>query len=245
MVLRGGYPEALSRPEPRRRSAWSQQYVQALLTRDVRDVANIDKLDHLPRFLRALSLVSGQMCNYSQLGGELGLNYKTVARYINVFEHMYLLTRIQAWGKNRLNRMVKTPKLHFLDSGLMTTLANLTESGAIKDRARFGHALETFVAAELCKLISFSEAPYELMHYRDTDQYEVDFVLEDGDGDVIGIEVKAAASIQVNDLRGLKRLASVAQDKFKLGVILYDGIETLPLGNGIWAAPLATLWGVV
>ena len=106
VVLAGGYPEAVSRPTVRRRTAWSRQYLDAIIQRDVRDVAGIDKLDQLPRFLRALAHVSGQMCNYSQLGGQVGLDHKTAARYIGVFEQMYLLKRVEVWAGNRLKRLV-------------------------------------------------------------------------------------------------------------------------------------------
>ncbi len=93
-VLRGGYPEAVARPTEKRRIAWVRQYISAILQRDVRDVAEIDKLDQLPRFLRTLAQTAGQMCNYSDLGGQVGLDGKTVSRYIGVFEQMYLLKRI-------------------------------------------------------------------------------------------------------------------------------------------------------
>ena len=242
-VLRGGYPEAVSRTTPRRRTAWGRQYIDAIIRRDVRDVAGIDKLDQLPRFLRALTQVAGQMCNYTQLGAQLGLDHKTAARYIGVFEQMFLLRRIDVWARNRLNRVVKTPKLQFIDSGLLSTLADVTPALARQDRNHFGNVLETFVFAELLKHTTTAEGDYRLLYYRDHDQYEVDFVIENAAGHLIGVEVKAAATVKESTLRGLKRLASVAGKQFKLGVILYDGSETLPLGEGLWAAPLSSLWG--
>ena len=242
-VLRGGYPEALSRTSTRRRAEWSRQYINSIIQRDVRDVADVGKLDHLPRFLRALAQVSGQMCNYSQLGGQVGLDHKTAARYIGVFEQMYLLRRIEVWAQNRLNRIVKTPKMQFVDSGLLSTLTNVTPTLAQKNRHCFGNILECFVYGELRKHMATAESDYQLFYYRDHDQYEVDFIIENAAGDLVGVEVKAAATVTVGDLRGLKRLASVAGEQFKMGVILYDGSETLPLGDGLWAAPLSSLWG--
>lgn len=242
-VVRGGYPEAVSRTTPRRRTAWGRQYVDAIIRRDVRDVAGIDKLDQLPRFLRALTQVAGQMCNYTQLGAQLGLDHKTAARYIGVFEQMYLLRRIDVWARNRLNRVVKTPKLQFIDSGLLSTLADVTPALVQQDRSRFGNVLETFVFAELLKHTTTAEGDYRLLYYRDHDQHEVDFVIENAAGQLIGVEVKAAATVKESDLRGLKRLANIAGKQFMLGVILYDGSETLPLGEGLWAAPLSSLWG--
>ena len=242
-VLRGGYPEAVSRATPRRRTAWGRQYIDAIIQRDVRDVAGIDKLDQLPRFLRALAQVSGQMCNYTQLGGQIGLDHKTAARYIGVFEQMYLLKRVEVWAKNRLSRVVKTPKMQFIDSGLLSTLADVTSAHAQQNRSRFGSILETFVFGELLKHTTTSENDYQLLYYRDHDQFEVDFIIENAAGHLVGVEVKAAATVKESDLRGLKRLASIAGEHFKLGVILYDGEETLPLGKDLWAAPLSSLWG--
>jgi len=242
-VLRGGYPEALSRSSPKRRAAWARQYLDALIQRDVRDVAGIDKLDQLPRFLRTLAQTSGQMCNYTQLAGHVGLDGKTAARYVGVFEQMYLLRRVDVWARNRLNRVVKSPKMQFMDSGLLSTLLDLGSDEIRQDRTRFGHVLETFVFGELLKQTTTAEGDYRLMYYRDADKFEVDVVIENAAGQLVGVEVKAAASIKEGDLRGLRKLAGLAGDQFKMGVLLYDGTETLPLGDGLWAAPLSSLWG--
>lgn len=241
-VLSGGYPEAVSRTTVRRRTAWSRQYLDAIIQRDVRDVAGIDKLDQLPRFLRALAHVSGQMCNYTQLGGQVGLDHKTAARYIGVFEQMYLLKRVEVWANNRLKRVVKTPKVQFIDSGLLSTLVGVAPALAQQNRSRFGNVLETFIFGELLKNTTTSEGDYQLLYYRDHDQFEVDSVIEDSAGQLVGVEVKAAATVKKSDLRGLKRLASVAGKQFKQGVILYDGAETLSLGDKLWAVPISTLW---
>jgi len=242
-VLQGGYPEMLLRTTPRRRVAWARQYVDAMIARDVRELSVIEKLEQLPRFLRALAHTAGQVCNYTQLGGHVGLDGKTAARYISVFEQMYLLKRVDPWAHNRLKRVAKAPKLQFLDSGLLAMLLNLTAEEIQKNRARFGHVLETFVYAELLKHTTTAQADYHLMYYRDADKVEVDIVIENAAGQLVGVEVKAAATVTEADLRGLKKLAGLAGDSFSRGVILYDGDETLPLGDRICAAPLSTLWG--
>ena len=242
-VLRGGYPEAITRDSAKRRMAWARQYVDALIQRDVRDVAGIDKLDQLPRFLNALAQTAGQMCNYSQLAGHVGLDGKTAARYAGVFETMYLLKRVDVWARNRLSRVVKTPKLQFIDAGLLAMLMNLGIEEVRRDRSRFGQVLETFVFGELLKHTTSAEGDYQLLYYRDADKVEVDIVIENAAGQLVGVEVKASATVKASDLRGLRKLASLAGDQFKMGVLLYDGAETLPLGDGVWAAPLSSLWG--
>jgi len=191
-----------------------RQYIDAIIQRDV---AGIDRIDQLPRFLRALAHVSGQMCNYTQLGGQVGLDHKTAARYVSVFEQMYLLKRVDVWARNRLNRVVKTPKVQFIDSGLLSTLIDLTPAMVVQDRSRFGHVLETFVYGELLKHATTADGDYQLLHYRDHDQFEVDVVIENAAGQLVGVEIKATASVRQTDLRGLKRLVNIAGDQFKLG----------------------------
>jgi len=242
-VLRGGYPEAVLRDTARRRTAWARQYTAAIVERDVRDVASIDKLDHLPRFLRALAQMAGQMCNYTQLGGQVGLDGKTAARYIGVFEQMYLLKRIDVWASNRLKRVVKTPKLQFIDSGLLAALVDLGGNEVQQNRSRFGNVLESFVYGELLKHTATADGDYRLMYYRDADKFEVDVVIENTAGELVGVEVKASATVKEGDMRGLRKLASLAGDQFKMVVLLYDGADTMPLGDGLWAAPLSSLWG--
>ena len=242
-VLRGGYPEAVARSTPRRRTTWARQYIDAIIQRDVRDISGIEKLDQLPRLLRALAQTAGQLCNYSQLGGQVGLDNKTVSKYVSLFEQLYLLKRVDVWANNRLSLVIKTPKLQFVDSGLLSAIIDLSPDEVSRDRTRFGHVLETFVFGELLKHKTTSEGDYQVMYYRDADKFEVDMVVESAAGHLVGIEVKAKASIKDSDLKGLRKLSSLAGDQFKMGVLLYDGDETLPLGDGLWAAPISTLWG--
>jgi predicted AAA+ superfamily ATPase len=173
-VLKGGYPEAIARAVPRRRAAWFRQYIAALIERDVKDIADVEKLSSLPQILRTMAALSGQLLNTAQLGAAVGLNHKTVSRYLGVFERMYLMQRLPAWSRNRLSRAVKAPKIHFLDTGLLSALAGFGAAQAEKDRRHFGAVLESFVFGELQKHAATAEAEYRLFFYRDHDQNEVD-----------------------------------------------------------------------
>ena len=126
---------------------------------------------------------------------------------------------------------------------MLATLLNLTADEVQRDRTRFGNVLESFVFGELLKATTTADADYGLMYYRDADKVEVDVVIENALGQLVGVEVKASATVNERDLRGLRKLSALAGDQFKMGVLLYDGDETLPLGDNIWAAPLSTLWG--
>lgn len=241
-VVTGGYPEMLERKDPRRRQAWARDYVRAIVQRDVHDIAEIEKSDQLPRLLQVLAHYSEQLTNFTQIGGQLGLDDKTTRKYIGILEQLFLLHRLSPWHRNELNRLVKTPKLHFLDSGLLASLLGLTAEKVTADRHAFGALLETFVFAEVMKQAGWSDTTYTLSHYRDKDQDEVDILLEDGSGSMVGIEVKASATVYASDFKGLRKVRNILGDRLKLGVVLYDGENTVPFGDRLFAAPISSLW---
>jgi predicted AAA+ superfamily ATPase len=240
-VLTGGYPEMLRRRHPERRRAWARDYIRAIVQRDVRDIADIEKLDQMPRLLRVLAQHSGQLCNFTQMGGQMGFDDKTTRKYVGILEQLFLVRRLEPWFRNRLKRLVKTPKLHFLDSGLLATLLGITQERVRMDRAVFGPLLETFVFSEVLKQVSWMENPCTLWHYRDKDQDEVDLVVEQDTGALVGIEVKASATVTSGDFKGLRKLAAACGADFKLGLVLYDGERSVPFGDRLFAAPLSCL----
>lgn len=242
-ILAGGYPEMLRRNDPKRRLAWARDYLKAIVQRDVRDIAEVEKLEQLPRLLRTLAHHSGQLVNFTQIGGRLGLDDKTTRRYVAILEQLYLVSRVEPWFRNRLKRLVKTPRLHFLDSGLLAAMLGETEERIAKDRSVLGRLLETFAFSEVRKQAAWSGDACAVYHYRDKDQDEVDLIVEAYSGALIGIELKAAATVGASDFRGLRKLASACGDDFKLGVVLHDGDSVVPFSDRLFAAPVSCLWG--
>jgi len=240
-ALAGGYPEMRSRATPARRGAWAKAYIQTLVERDVQDVAQIEHLSHIPRLLEVAAAHCGQLFNATQIGGQISMDARTVEKYLGVLEKLFLVQRLPAWGRNELGRLIKTPKLHFLDAGLQAALTRLTPEMLVKHRERWGSVLETWVYAELRKNMALDDEPWHLAHYRDKDQVEVDFVMESPLREVIGIEVKAAATVSASDFKGLRRLKEHTGKDFIAGIVLYDGDKALPFGEGMWAVPLAAL----
>jgi len=237
-VLAGGYPEMRQRTTPQRRQAWARAYMTTLVERDVQDVARIEEAARIPQLLTILAMLSGQLLNLSQIGGQLGLNLRTAEKYIGILEKLFLVRRLPAWGRNELNRLIKAPKIHFLDAGLHTALVRANLDLLRNDRSRFGAILESWVFGELLKTVSLTSEQWFLSHYRDKDQVEVDFVLESPLRAVIGIEVKAAASVNAADFRGLRRLREQCGADFLTGILLYDGETALSFGEGLWAVPV-------
>jgi predicted AAA+ superfamily ATPase len=242
LTLLGGFPEAISRPSERRRQDWAHSYLTSVLTRDLRDIADIEKLTDLPKFVRLLAEHSGQLVNYSQFGAAIDVSHKTGQRYVGLLEQVFLVSTLQPWFINTLKRIAKTPKMHFLDSGLLAAVRGLSFDRVKADRGLFGALLESFVFSEVLKLMTASDQRLTPYHFRDAQMREVDIVLERDDGMIVGIEIKASATVRSSDFGGLRTLAEACGDRFAYGVVLYDSGEIVPFGDRLAAVPLSTLW---
>ncbi|MCL6285667.1 ATP-binding protein [Ruegeria sp. 2012CJ41-6] len=241
-VLSGGYPEALGRKRWGRKQDWYHDYLDAIVQRDVRDVAQIEQLAIMPKLLAVLAEHSGQLVNYSGIGAAIGLNHVTTQKYVRVFESLFLVHSLQPWFTNRLKRLTKSPKLHFLDAGLLAAMRNITPDTVKRDKTPFGSILETFVFSELRKIATWSNQRCTFSHFRDKDKDEVDIVLENRRGEIVGIEVKASATVTSGDFSGMRKLAEACGDKFIQGLVLYDHDQVVPFADNMFAAPLSCLW---
>ena len=242
LVLTGGYPEVLERTQWSRRQSWHLNYVKAIIQRGMRDIASVEQHAVMPKLLRVLAEYAGQLVNYSAIGSALSMNHVTTRKYMRVFESLYMTDSLLPWFTNKLKRLIKSPKLHFLDSGLLSTLKGISPVQIEKDRTKFGAILEAFVFGEIKKIASWSDQHYFFSHFRNKDGNKVDLVIENLRGEVLGIEVKASATVTSKDFSGLRKLASACGENFVQGIVLYDHDQAVPFGENLCAAPLASLW---
>ena len=241
-LVTGCFPEPLQRSSERRSQAWYQQYLSTLVQRDIRDLTHIDHPDLMGKLLKLTAFYAGKLVNLTELGGKLGLDRLTIKKYMALLEQLFLVEQLPAWHSNEYKRLVKTPKLHSVDTGLMCAVRGLNRDRLLKQPADFGLLLETFVYNELRKQAVWVDEPLSFSHYRDKDKVEVDVIIENAMGDCFAIEVKAAATLGAKDFTGLKRFQSVAGDRFKIGILLYDGDHTTAFGDNLYAVPLGALW---
>jgi hypothetical protein len=241
-IVAGGYPAALARSTGRRRAYWYRDYLDALIQRDVRDLARISSLDALPRLLALAAAQTARLLNVADLAAPFQLSRPTIRDYVTLLERVFLLESLPPWHSNRLSRLIKTPKLHLGDSGLACALLGVDATALAADRPLLGQLLETFVFQELRRQASWHEDPLSFFHYRDKDATEVDIVIERGARALAGVEIKAAATVTAADFRGLRKLQQAAGKRFAGGVVLYDGETCASFGDRMHAVPLRALW---
>ena len=241
-IALGGYPEVLSRNSPKRRAAWFDSYITALVERDIRDIANIQDVSGLIRLLRLLGARSGTLHNQAELSRSAGMPASTLSRYIPLLEALFLVWFLPAWSSNLSKRLVKSPKVHVCDSGLACHLCGTDAKRLADDPIMAERLLKSFVAGELLKQSSWTEHPVTLYHYHSQSGEEVDVVLEDRAGRVTAVEVKLGSSIAHHDIKGLASLRGALGDHFVRGVIVYTGQELIPLGDKIFAVPIGMVF---
>lgn len=241
-IMSGGFPEVVKRNTLRRQQQWCRAYLDAVVQRDIREIAGIRKARELPYLFSALAAYSGRLVSQQDLSQKIQLDGKTVNSYIAALEQLFLVRHLSAWHNNALKRLVKKPKLYFTDTALLASLMEASPALIEQDRRPLGPLLETFVFTELQKQISWQDRRIALTHYRDKDKVEIDFVLENSRSQLVGIEVKAASTVSSSNFKGLRKLAGIVGDNFRLGVVFYAGERILPFGDRQLAAPVHCLW---
>ncbi|WP_240617182.1 ATP-binding protein [Nocardioides speluncae] len=242
-IVRGGFPEAVSRTA-HRRERFFDNYVADIINRDVIQLSEIERGPEMRRLAHMVAARSGQLLVAGSLGNALGLPQPTVKRYLTLLEEVFLIKRIPAWSRNLTTRAVGTSKAAMVDSGVAANLLGIGAHALRRPAGPLGPLLEGFVAMELARQLTWSRHRADLFHYRTKDQVEVDIVIEDRRGRVVAIDVKAGSTVRAEDFRGLRHLADRLGDDLVVGLVLYTGQQTLPFGPQFRAMPISALWEV-
>lgn len=241
-IVRNATFPAVAGTDRRTTAIWFDGYLTTLLQRDVRQLAEIEKVPALPNIVKILAARAGGLLNDADCARDAKLNAMTYRRYRILLQQLFLISLIPPWFRNSGKRLVKSPKLYFTDTALMCHQLGV-EPGMLEGRnpAAFGRVLENFVASELMKQTAMIPDG-TLYHYRTNDNREVDFVIERRNGHIIGIEVKASDSVSTEDFSGLKILKEQSGTDFRRGIVLYRGRDTIPFAGDMVALPLENLW---
>jgi uncharacterized protein len=240
IICIGGYPAAISRIKAKRRNAWYRDYINTIIQRDIKDIANIRHLDILPRLLSLAAGQSARLFNAADLASPFSISRPTISEYLVLLEQIFLIDQLQPWHTNRLSRLIKTPKMHITDTGLACSLLGVSSHALWQDRELFGQLLETFIYLEIRKHADWYDDELKFYHFRNKDKVEVDIIIEKG-RQLVGIEIKASATVTAADFKGLRKLALACGDRFVTGVVFYDGENVLSFGEQLFAVPISIL----
>mgnify|MGYP002630439370 FL=1 len=245
VMVRGGFAAVYDKSE-RISNAWFESYIAARIEKDLSLIKRVsqENKSEIFKLLALLAHTNANLLKYNSLSQHLAIKDMTVKSDIEILEALYLVKRVNPYFTNRGKREVKTPKIHFTDTGLASHLLGVDkEALLITQREQLGNLVENFIYTELLKHTTYSKKTTKIYHYRDAD-YEVDFVLEQSNTNIIGIEVKSSTNIKSSELRGLVKLAQNSGDLFKGGYIFYMGEHIVPMqkdGYKFLALPISVL----
>jgi hypothetical protein len=246
-ILAGGFPEVvLERLSARQRRDWFTAYVHDVVSREaLRPLAEVRLEAELRRLLRLAAARTGGTFVLSDIAADAELGRETAANYLSLLEALHLLVLIPAWSTSVTTRAKRRPKVAVVDTGLAADLTGVGRAafGPTADGTTAGALFETFVATEVLKQASWSNRGVDISHLQDRNGHEVDLIVEDRrSGEVAALEVKFTATPTSRQARHLAYLRDRLGDRFRLGLLIHTGRHTLPMGDRVWAVPVAALW---
>ena len=243
MAFSGGFPEALFQVNARETKRWHSDYLSALMARDLNDVINVKRKDSLNKLIEVLAAWSSKFMDISAIGSNLSLARPTIETYINALEALYLIERVRPWHKTDYDRVSKQDKLFMTDSGLMASILKWRFEKVRLNGDMNGKLIETFVFSQLVAILDAQDEHYDLYHYRDREKREIDFLIENEEGELLGIEVKAGSAVNQSAFKHLQWFKNnLAKERSFKGIVFYTGEHIVPFGEGMWAVPINSLW---
>lgn len=238
---RGFMPVFLKLNKKEEQLRWWEGYIATYLERDLRQLSQIESLPDFRRLMEAVALRSGQVFNQTEVSRDIGITQPTVYRYLNLLETTCLLKRVPAYSKNRTKRLLKSPKVYFIDPGLTSFLCGYFTEDALKSAKETGSIFEAMILLHLTVLAELLVPKAKIFYWRTTSGQEVDFVLEYGKK-LIAFEIKLSANLEYKTLQGLRTFLSEYPET-TAGVVVYSGNEVKFLGEKIIAVPWTMLTG--
>lgn len=227
-VTRGGLPVPALHIGAEARTDWFTSYISTYIDRDLRDLSTVELLPDFRQAMRALALRIGSPVNQTEIARDLNIQQRNLSRWMNLLETSWLLARVPAFSVNRTSRLMRRPKIYWLDSALAMHLAGETQPR--------GPHLENLVFSDLQAWAALQSRLTQVLYWRTTDNAEVDFVVETGQ-QRLAVEVKATSRPGFSDARHLKRFVEEYPDTCVGALLLHDGDQVLRFGERILAVP--------
>ena len=241
-MIRGGYPEVQSLQNHEERSEWADGYLSLILQKDIKDLANIEGFHQLPNLVLAIAAQVGSLLNYGNLAKDAQIPMTTLRRYFQLLHSLFIVHTLPSWSRNIKKRLVKSPKIFFVDTVILFQLLNMDINRLRESPRVLGKATENFVILELLKQTTWHTQKVTLSHFHTETHQEVDIILEHESGKVVGIEVKSSETVGIEDFQHFKMMKEAIQDDFFRGIVLYAGNQILTFGPDLFALPISSLW---
>lgn len=238
-ALQGGYPEVLDLSEKDRR-LWYGDYLNDLLLRDIREITEVRKVEALREVAMWLLAHSTKFFDLKELCGKAALSYETALNYIAALKALYVFDEVPAWTGRDYAAIGKRSKYVVADTGLLANCLGWKEDRVYLDDDACGKLVESWVYHELASLADLT-GELEISQYRDRHQHEIDFIVQNANGELLGIEVKSGTNVGSRDFQHLKWFKKNLSKGSFWGVVLYSGSETLSFGENLYAVPLSAL----
>lgn len=228
LVLMGSYPEIYSKH--RKPELWYNSYIKTYIERDVRQIKNIENTTLFIKFLMLCAGRIGQQINLTNISNECGINLRTVQSWLSVLEQTYVIKQLQPYYNNFNKRIVKTPKLYFIDTGLACALLNIRKLDELTLSHFRGALVENFIIMESLKNNTNQNTNNTLYYWRDNKGVEIDLIVDNGQT-FFPIEIKAAQTFTKDFVKNLDKINNYADNQ--TGAVIYDGIQEMHLSSGI------------
>ncbi len=243
--LRHAYRQIRDRssPHPEMRAVWLDGYISELLTRDASELEPGRDSLKLGRYFQALAAHSATEIDHKSLYDAAGIDRRTATRYDTLLEALFVTEAVQQWDGNHLKRLTSTPKRYLVDPAMMAAAIGATTASAVANGKLLGGVLDTFVMAQLRPEIALRSSRTGRYHLRTKGgREEIDVIIENPDGRVLAIEIKATAAPTRSDARHLAWLRDAVSERFIAGVVLHSGPDVFRLGDRILAVPICAMW---
>ena len=243
LAVRGGFPEpALELGEVTAR-AWLESYADQVALRDARAYGETHDTGRLQRYLEANAIHSATCPQHKTLYDAAGISRKTAIAYDTLLRDLMVIDQVPAWSTNQLKRLTRTSKRYVVDSGLLAGIMRVGIEDAVASSSLIGAMVDTLVVAQLRSEAVVAQSRYRLSHLREQNgRREVDVIAEICGGRIVGIEIKAAASVDRSDAHHLMWLRDTMGEQFIAGAVLHTGRDAFELGERITAVPISALW---
>jgi predicted AAA+ superfamily ATPase len=240
IAFRGGYPEVVTFSDADRKD-WHLDYVNTLLSRDLKIIANVKRKAALEEQMRILAAWSSKLMDTSNICGKLSISRQTFDIYVGALEALYLFERVNPWCKTDYARVGRKDKIFITDTGIMASILNWNFEEVCLNPERSGKMVETLAYNELA--IQAEIAGCRIFHYRDREDREIDFIIEDQNGRIACIEIKSGSAVSKDDFKHVTWFKNnIVKNREIVSIILYSGENIISFGNGLVAVPMATLW---